>query len=80
MQSAVKDLFGGLAAMVGVAVLALFMLACTYRKHNQLDQGRVDRDLSSVGEKEGAPISVIMPGHEMSTYLAIPTPFYSTSS
>ncbi|KAK8509376.1 hypothetical protein V6N13_062427 [Hibiscus sabdariffa] len=83
-HSPVPYLFGGLASMLALIALALFILACSYRRlHNNNGGGANQRDVESP-ENEDHSISnkqvkvyeekilVIMAGEVKPTFLATP--------
>ncbi|XP_004498824.1 protein GLUTAMINE DUMPER 5-like [Cicer arietinum] len=80
-HSPIPYLFGGLAAVMGLIILALLALACSYCRLSRDNQDGAHNDLDN---KEGDPqtkeptkayeekVLVIMAGNEKPTFLATP--------
>ncbi|CAL0314697.1 unnamed protein product [Lupinus luteus] len=79
LSSPIPYLFGGLALLLGLISIALFIIACSYRKHysSSTTNGDEEKPTNKVVEMkvDSEPkIVVIMAGENNPTYLANPVP------
>ncbi|OIW05437.1 hypothetical protein TanjilG_23263 [Lupinus angustifolius] len=79
LSSPIPYLFGGLALLLGLISIALFIIVCSYRKHysSSTINGDEEKPTNKVVEMkvDSKPkIVVIMAGENNPTYLANPVP------
>lgn len=75
-------LFGGLALIIGLIVVALVVLSCSHKKRTSSSDHKKDTPMKTLcSEADTSPrIVVIMAGDEKPTYLATPVPASATTA
>ncbi|CBI16901.3 hypothetical protein VitviT2T_021988 [Vitis vinifera] len=81
-NSLLPYLFGGLALIIGLIVVALIILSCSHKKRTPSPDHDKDKPAKTIcTEPDTLPrVVVIMAGDENPTYLATPVPALTTAS
>ena len=74
-NSPIPWLFGGIALMLGLILVALLILVLSYRRRNpppSTAEIKMEKSSAAVVQPDFVPVVVIMAGEEKPTYVATP--------